>query len=67
MGYPTVATRLGGTDLPALAEAMGCDGVRVQTPAALEKALSDLGSRSAGTRPLVVEARIDPSEYEAQF
>ena len=67
MGYPPTGTRLGGTDLPALAEAMGCDGVRADTPAALEKALSDLGTRSAGNRPLVVEARIDPSEYEAQF
>jgi acetolactate synthase I/II/III large subunit len=67
MGYPPTGTRLGGTDLPALAEAMGCDGVRADTPAALEKALSDLGTRSAGSRPLVVEARIDPSEYEAQF
>jgi acetolactate synthase-1/2/3 large subunit len=67
MGYPPTATRLGGTDLPALAEAMGCDGVRVDTPAGLEKALSDLAARSAGTRPLVVEARIDTAEYEAQF
>jgi acetolactate synthase-1/2/3 large subunit len=67
MGYPPTGTRLGGTDLPALAEAMGCDGVRADTPAALEKALSDLGARSAGSRPLVVEARIDPAEYEAQF
>lgn len=67
MGYPPTATRLGGTDLPALAEAMGCDGVRVDTPVGLEKALSDLAARSAGTRPLVVEARIDTSQYEAQF
>jgi acetolactate synthase I/II/III large subunit len=67
MGYPPAGTRLGGTDLPALAEAMGCDGVRAETPAALEKALAGLGSRSAGSRPLVVEARIDPAEYEAQF
>ena len=67
MGYPPTATRLGGTDLPALAEAMGCDGVRVDTPAGLEKALGGLDARSAGSRPLVVEARIDPSEYEAQF
>jgi acetolactate synthase I/II/III large subunit len=67
MGYPPTATRLGGTDLPALAEAMGCDGVRADTPAALEKALADLGDRSRGSRPLVIEARIDPSEYEAQF
>jgi acetolactate synthase I/II/III large subunit len=67
MGYPPTATRLGGTDLPALAEAMGCDGVRVDTPAGLDKALADLAARSAGSRPLVVEARIDPAEYEAQF
>jgi acetolactate synthase-1/2/3 large subunit len=67
MGYPPTGTRLGGTDLPALAEAMGCDGMRAETPAALEKALSDLAIRSAGSRPLVIEARIDPSQYEAQF
>ena len=67
MGYPAAGTRLGATDLPALAEAMGCDGVRVDTPAALDKALSDLGGRSAGTRPLVVEARIDPDQYQVQF
>jgi acetolactate synthase I/II/III large subunit len=67
MGYPPTATRLGGTDLPALAEALGCDGVRADTPAALEKALAGLAARSAGSRPLIVEARIDPAEYEAQF
>jgi acetolactate synthase I/II/III large subunit len=67
MGYPPTGTRLGGTDLPALAEAMGCDGMRAETPAALEKALSDLAIRSAGSRPLVIEARIDPAQYEAQF
>jgi acetolactate synthase I/II/III large subunit len=67
MGYPAAGTRMGGADLPALAEAMGCDGVRVDTPAALDKALAGLGERSAGARPLVVEARIDPAQYEAQF
>lgn len=70
MGYPPTATRMGGTDLAALAEAMGCDGVRVDTPAALEKALAGLGDRpgaSSGSRPLVIEARIDPAQYEAQF
>jgi acetolactate synthase-1/2/3 large subunit len=53
-----------GMDLVALAEAAGCDGVRVDTPAALEKALAGLATR---TRPLIVEARIDPTQYEAQF
>jgi acetolactate synthase I/II/III large subunit len=73
MGYPTTAVRTGGTDLPALAEAMGCDGARADTPAGLEKALADFGARSRlrpgspGARPLIVEARIDPSQYQAQF
>jgi acetolactate synthase-1/2/3 large subunit len=66
-GYPPTATRMGGTDLPALAEAMGCDGVLAATPAALEKALAGFGARSPGSRPLVIEARIDPSQYEVQF
>ena len=39
----------------------------VETPAGLEKALAGLGSRSAGSRPLIVEARIDPSVDEARF
>ncbi len=39
----------------------------VETPAGLEKALAGLGSRSAGSRPPIVEARIDPSEYQAWF
>jgi acetolactate synthase-1/2/3 large subunit len=63
-GYPPTATRMDGMDLVALAEAVGCDGVRVDTPAALEKALTGLAARS---RPLIVEARIDPAQYEAQF
>jgi acetolactate synthase-1/2/3 large subunit len=67
MGYPPAGSRLAGTDLPALAEAMGCDGVRVSTPGELEKALAGLAGRSAGTRPLIVEARIDPAQYEVQF
>jgi acetolactate synthase-1/2/3 large subunit len=72
MGYPPTATRMDGADLVTLAEAMGCDGARADTPAALEKALAGLparsaGSRSAGSRPLVIEARIDPSQYQAQF
>jgi len=70
MGYPPTATRMGGSDLAALAEAMGCDGVRVDTAPALEKALAGFGPRSrasSGSRPLVIEARIDPAQYEAQF
>jgi acetolactate synthase-1/2/3 large subunit len=70
VGYPPTATRMGGSDLAALAEAMGCDGIRVDTEPALEKALADFGPRSrasAGSRPLVIEARIDPAQYEVQF
>jgi acetolactate synthase I/II/III large subunit len=63
-GYPPTATRIDGMDLVALAEAAGCDGVRADTPAALEKALAGLAARA---RPLIVEARIDPAQYEAQF
>ena len=64
MGYPPTGTRMDGMDLVALAEAMDCDGVRVDSPGGLEKALSGFGTRS---RPLIVEARVDPAQYEAQF
>src|SRR5216683_5501080 len=64
MGYPPTATRMEGMDLVTLAEAMDCDGARVDTTAGLEKALAGFGARS---RPLVVEARIDPAQYEVQF
>jgi thiamine pyrophosphate-dependent acetolactate synthase large subunit-like protein len=63
-GYPPTATRIEGMDLVALAEAAGCDGIRADTPAALEQALAGLAARS---RPPIVEARIDPAQYEAQF
>ena len=64
MGYPPTATRMDGMDLVTLAEAMDCDGVRVDSTAGLEKALAGFGARS---RPLIVEARIDPAQYEVQF
>ena len=44
--------------------AMDCDGVRAESTAELEKALTEVESLR---RPLVVEARIDPSQYESQF
>lgn len=43
---------------------MDCDGVRVTGPAELEKAVEGL---DALTRPLVIEAVIDPAQYEKQF
>lgn len=63
-GYPSTATRIEATDLVKLAESMDCDGVRVTSVAELERAtegINDLG------RPLVIEAVIDPAQYEAQF
>ena len=62
--YPSTATRLEDTDLVGLAAAMGAEGVRVSTQAELGKALSDLATLD---RPLVVEARVNPSQYESQF
>ncbi len=64
LGYGGTATRLDDIDLVALAGAMGCDGVRVTSAAELEKATTGLATR---TGPLLVEACIDPAQYEAQF
>lgn len=62
--YPSTATRIEDTDLAGLAGSMSCDGVRATSIAELEKALSGVTELN---RPLVVEARIDPSQYESQF
>lgn len=64
LGYPSTATRIEPTDLVLLAESMGCDGVRVTDREALAKTLVGLDELD---RPLVIEARIDPSQYESQF
>jgi acetolactate synthase-1/2/3 large subunit len=66
LGYPLAATSVDRSDIPLLAESLGCDGIRVENVSALEKALSN--AFGAGrTRPLVIEARIDTSQYSAQF
>jgi acetolactate synthase I/II/III large subunit len=62
--YPSTATRIEDMDLVRFAEAAHCDGVRVEDVGGLEKALSDVESL---TRPLVIEAQVDPSQYESQF
>jgi len=62
LGYPLTATSVDRTDIPVLAEALGCDGVRVDSVTGLEKALD-----FQRARPLVIEARIDTSQYAAQF
>ncbi len=62
--YPSWGTRFDPTDVARLAQAMGCDGVNVDSAAALEAALA---APRATDRPLVVGAAIDPSQYAAQF
>jgi acetolactate synthase-1/2/3 large subunit len=65
-GVPLTGTGLPRTGIPALAEALGCDGVRVDSASGYEKALS-AGFAVGRDRPLVIEARISTSQYEAQF
>jgi acetolactate synthase-1/2/3 large subunit len=64
LGYPSTATRIEETDLPALAASMDCDGERVSDALSLEKLIASAGEL---TRPLVVAAHIDPAQYAAQF
>lgn len=61
--YPSYGTRFEASDVAKLAEAMGCEGARADTPEALAKVL---WRASALTQPLVVETRIDPAQYAAQ-
>ena len=62
--YPSWGTRFDPSDIAKLAEAMGCDGVRVDRTADLVAVLS---RATALSRPLVVEVHIDPAQYQAQF
>lgn len=62
--YPSTATRLPETDVARLAESLGCHGIRVTTPAELERAL---GETERPDRPVVIEAQIDPQQYGNQF
>jgi len=62
--YPSWGTLIEPTDLEKLAQSMGCDGVMVDSVAALERVL---GAKRASDRPLVVGAKIDPAQYAAQF
>jgi acetolactate synthase-1/2/3 large subunit len=63
-GYPAWGTRIGPVEIERLAQSMGCDGVAVDSAAALEAAL---GQPRSPTRPLVIGARIDPAQYRVQF
>lgn len=62
--YPSVATRIDDIDLVQLASSMDCHGVRASTAEQLADALTEDPARD---RPLIVEARIDPSQYVSQF
>jgi acetolactate synthase-1/2/3 large subunit len=62
--YPSWGTRIDATDIALLAQAMGCDGVNVDSEAGLERALAAPRSHD---RPLVIGARLDPAPYVAQF
>jgi acetolactate synthase I/II/III large subunit len=62
--YPSTATRIEDTDLVKLAEAMDCHGIRVSSDTELAAALKGMDTL---TGPLVIEARIDPAQYESQF
>ncbi len=64
LGYPSTATRIETTDLVQLAESMDCHGVRADDVSEIEKAVAGIDDLD---RPLVIDARIDPSQYESQF
>lgn len=61
---PSTATRIEEMDLAAFASSIDCDGVRTTNVQELQRALSNLDDL---TRPLIVEAQIDPAQYESQF
>jgi acetolactate synthase-1/2/3 large subunit len=62
--YPSWGTVIDATDIAMLAQSMGCDGINVDSARALEAAL---GAPRAADRPLVIGAKIDPNQYQAQF
>ncbi|MFV0462008.1 MAG: thiamine pyrophosphate-binding protein [Nostocoides sp.] len=62
-GLPSTATRIEETDLVMLAESMGCHGTRVSTNEQLAAAMAE----DHNGVPLVIEARIDPSQYLTQY
>lgn len=62
--YPSFGTLFDSSDYVALARAMGCEGVCVDSSQCLESALA---APRPADRPLVVAAKIDPSQYAAQF
>lgn len=64
LGYPSTATTIDASDLVAMSEAMGGEGVRVDSVAALERAAAEPAPTD---RPRLIEAYVDPSQYQSQF
>ena len=62
--YPSWGTLIEPTDIPRLAESMGCAGARVDGAAALSRLLA---AKRPKDRPLVIGAHIDPAQYTQQF
>lgn len=62
--YPSAGTLMDPTDMAGLAASMGCEGLMIDDAKGLEGVLGD---RRPVDRPLVLGARIDPSQYAAQF
>jgi acetolactate synthase I/II/III large subunit len=62
--YPSFGTRFEPSDIVQLARAMGCDGERVDSRPEL---LAIVSRGAPSSRPLVIEARIAPEQYVAQF
>jgi acetolactate synthase I/II/III large subunit len=62
--YPSWGTLIDPVDLDPLARAMGCEGVMVDGATELSRILA--GARPKD-RPLLIGARIDPTQYSSQF
>jgi acetolactate synthase-1/2/3 large subunit len=62
--YPSWGTLIERTDIPRLAQSMGCEGAAADSAAALSRLL---GRKRPKDRPLVVGANIDPAQYTQQF
>jgi len=62
--YPSWGTLIEPIDLEKLAQSMGCEGVMVDSAAALERVL---GAKRPADRPLVAGVKIDPAQHAAQF
>ena len=59
----STGTRIEETAIVPMAQSMGCNGVMCEDESALRDALET----DPGGVPLVIGARIDPAQYEAQF